>query len=215
MNTETANLGELISNSTQIYHTHLIKDHLNCVSDLSINRPKGELATVSFDCSINIYSLDKFKLSKSLKAHTKGVWCCEYSLKDDLFLSGGNDNTIILWDTKTYKPVKEVSNLHDATIYDVTFSPDGNMFAACSKGKITLWDIKKMDKPAALMETDEFIYSLNFDYSSANLIAGTINGNLLLFDTNKLNLISQQLIPYEKLQPESNQDPGNSVLISL
>jgi WD40 repeat protein len=214
MNTETVNLGELISNSTQIYHTQLIKDHLDGVSDLSINRQRGELATVSFDHSINIYNTDTFKLTNSLKTHTKGVWCCDYSHVDNLFLSGGNDNQVILWDTKSYKPVKQITDVHDTTVYDVTFSLNGQMFASCSKGKIALWDVRKFEKPAASMEAKEsrFIYALSFTNSNNGLLASTIDGNMLLFDTNKLEMVSQYFIPYEKLKSEDNLDPGNSVI---
>jgi WD40 repeat protein len=217
MNTETANLGVLMSESNQIFHTELIKDHLDGIADLSINRQRGELATVSFDSTINIYNTDKMQLFQTLKTHTKGVWCCDYSLKDGLFLSGGNDNTVILWDTKTYKPLKHIAGTHDQTIYDVIFSPNGQMFASCSKGKIALWDVKRLDKPMAFMEATEpkFIYSLNFTNSNSALIAGTIDGNLLLFDTNKLEMIAQKYIPYEKLQSEENLDPGNSVILYL
>jgi WD40 repeat protein len=184
------------------------------IADLAVNRVKGnELATASFDHNVNVYNLEKYQLVKTLKAHTKGVWCCDYSPKEDILLSGGNDNQVILWDNKTNKPVKQITGVHDEAVYDAVFSHDGQMFASCSKGKIALWDIKRLEKPIAFMEAKEskFIYSLNFTNSNNALIAGTIDGNLLLFDTNKLEVISQVYIPYEKLKIEENQDPGNAV----
>lgn len=91
---------------------------------------------------ISINNLDK---------HTKGVWTCDYSPTNSLLLTGGNDNKVILWDTKTYTPINTIS-AHCEVIYDVKFSQNGKLFASCSKGMICIWDVDNLKEPIATIK---------------------------------------------------------------
>ena len=75
--------------------------------------------------------LEKNKETASLKAHTKGVWTCDFHPTKNELVSGGNDNTVILWDVSSAKPIKTLSG-HSNAIYDVQFSEDGKLFGSCS-----------------------------------------------------------------------------------
>lgn len=117
------------------------------ISDFSQNKlKKNELASVSFDTTIRIYDLDKLSWVNTLKKHTRGVWTCDYSEVSPLFATGANDNTIIIWDTNSYKPIQEIHH-HEEVIYDVKFSANGNYLASCSQGRIAIWDLKNLSKP--------------------------------------------------------------------
>lgn len=112
------------------------------------------MATVSFDASIKIYDINSIKLLQNLKEHKKGVWKCDYSMTESLLVSGGNDNQLILWDTNTYNQMN-VIEFHQDAICDVKFSSNGNSIASCSKGKIAMWDVKRMNQPLTVYESNK------------------------------------------------------------
>jgi WD40 repeat protein len=192
-------LSHLVINSKQINCFHTFKEHEYGVSDFCQNKLKlNELATVSFDTTIKIYDLDALKLKNNLTAHSKGVWTCDYALTNSLFVSGGNDNKLILYDSNTYKPISE-TNIHDEVIYDVKFSMNGNYIASCSKGMICIWDVKKMDSPLSTIRDQhkEFIFSVNFlDYDKC-IVSGFIDGYIILVDSNDIQNYKKYSIPKE------------------
>jgi WD40 repeat protein len=92
------------------------------------------------------------KLVHNLTEHNKGVWQCDYSSKNSHFVSAGNDNQIILWDSTNYK-VLNATTFHKDAIYDVKFSSSGNLIASCSKGVVSIWDVKRMSQPITVTES--------------------------------------------------------------
>jgi WD40 repeat protein len=142
-----AEISYLIWNCKQIKPIQTFKDNLLGVADFSQNNLQpSEVTTVSFDQSIRVYDIEKMKNIKTFEEHTAGVWTIDYANKSELFLTGGNDNQIILWDSKSHKPVSRNSH-HSNTVYDVQFSTNDNLFASCSKGEICIWDLKKLESP--------------------------------------------------------------------
>ncbi len=97
-----------------------------------------------------------------LNNHKSGIWTCDYSNISPSFITGSSDKSIIMWDTNSYKPTS-VINYHEHNVYDVRFSESGNYFASCSKGKVCLWDVKKLDKPM-------FVIKGIFAYKTKSLI---------------------------------------------
>ena len=101
----------------------------------------------SISCSEN----HTFITIHNLTEHKKGVWKSDYSPISQLFVSGGNDNQIILWDSTNYK-LKNSIIFHKDAIYDLKFSTNGNMLASCSKGVVCIWDVKNMNQPLNVIE---------------------------------------------------------------
>ena len=158
---ETNKLIYLLSNSTQVESLHTFKEHTYGVSHFSQNKlNSNELASVSFDTTIKLYDLNRMTITKTLNKHNKGVWTCDYSPTSNHFITGGNDNKIIFWDTNGYIPIQEIG-FHQEVIYDVKFSSNGRNFASCSKGVICVWDIKKLNEPLLTLKGNVNII-LNF-----------------------------------------------------
>jgi WD40 repeat protein len=142
-----AELSYLISNSKQIQPIQTFKDNLLGVADFSQNiLQPSEVTTVSFDKTIRVYDIEKMKNVRTIEEHSAGVWTIDYANKSELFLTAGNDNQIILWDSKSHKPVSR-NSFHSHTVYDVKFPTNDNLFASCSKGEICIWDVKKIASP--------------------------------------------------------------------
>ena len=105
--------------------------------------------------------------------------------KDGKILAAGNDNTVVLWNTATGKRIGQPLTGHIASVENVAFSPDGNIFASSdSSGTIILWDAhtwKIMNEP--LSNND---LNFNFNLASAGL-AFSPDGSMLASATTEFN----------------------------
>ena len=150
-----------------------------------------------------------------LEKHTKGVWTCDYSPESPLLASGSNDNSILLWDTKSYKVTSQLA-IHDDAVYDVKFSLSGNFLASCGKGLICIWDMKNLSKPLATVKDQhqDFIYAVNFIENDKYVVTGFIDGYILIVETADVTKYKKHFIPKEvnyNTIEENNLDPGNTV----
>lgn len=97
------------------------------------------------DHSLKIWCSQTGQLKHVLYGHEDEVFVIEAHPKDSrLFLSGGHDGAIILWDAMTGTQIKHFFNGIDGqghgAVFDCKFSPDGHMFASTdSHGHLSLF----------------------------------------------------------------------------
>lgn len=78
---------------------------------------------------------------RTLIGHSGDVNAVAFSPDKSILASGGKDNFVILWDTKTWKELKRFSS-HEENVTAVAFSPDGKMLASGDKNKrVLVWDV--------------------------------------------------------------------------
>ncbi len=107
---------------------------------LAIHPQRRELACGFSDAHIRVLDLDSGRVKYDWAAHTNSIFALAYSPGGDLF-SGSRDAHLKIWDASAaYGPLADIV-AHMYTINDIAFSPDGQLFATCSKDKsIKLWD---------------------------------------------------------------------------
>ncbi len=91
--------------------------------------------------SVTLWSLQTFKLTRSLVGHTDRIRCLAFSPDGQRAVTGGADAIVRLWDVVTGKELKHSSE-HKAPVGGVAFSPDGQWVVSCGDG-IKRWDLRK------------------------------------------------------------------------
>lgn len=115
--------------------------------------PQGNQLSENLKSSQVVTPAD-LKLGPTLAGHTGIVWSVAFSPKGTLAASASQDKTVILWDTKTWKP-KFTLNGHTSEVYSVAFSRDGNILASgSSDATIKLWDVQNGQLIETLLRED-------------------------------------------------------------
>ncbi|RWS17105.1 bromodomain and WD repeat-containing protein 3-like protein [Dinothrombium tinctorium] len=101
--------------------------------------------TAVSDNSLKVWDSNTAKLIAILNNHEDDVFVVEAHPTDPrVFLSGGHDGRIILWDVVLRSPIKvflnQIEGQGHGAIFDCKFSPDGQFFASTdSHGHITIY----------------------------------------------------------------------------
>jgi WD40 repeat protein len=81
------------------------------------------------------------KIVKTFTEHTGSVFSVCFSPNGQLLASGGDDNTIRIWDVATGE-VRQTFN-HLGPVYSVAFSPNGKTLVSGSRDTtVKIWEIE-------------------------------------------------------------------------
>lgn len=79
--------------------------------------------------------------ASTLAGHTDAVRSVAYSTDGATVASGGNDNTIRLWDVEAGE-IKRTLTGHTGSVRNVAYSPDGSILASGSDDHtVLIWDL--------------------------------------------------------------------------
>jgi len=122
-------------------------EHQGGVSSLAFSPGGDKIASGSFrEVTIILWDVTShqpighFVFSSHLGEHAL-VESIAFSPDGRTIASGNSNNTITLWDVKTYLPIGQLTG-HSAIVNSVAFSPDGKILASGSDdNSIILWDV--------------------------------------------------------------------------
>ncbi|XP_031563060.1 WD repeat-containing protein 1-like [Actinia tenebrosa] len=126
-----------------------IEQHMKQINavDYKSSRPY-RICTASEDFAVNFYEGPPFKFKHRNSEHTNFVNCVKYSPDGSVFVSGGADGKVVLYDGKEGTVVDEFGKsepngkAHKGGVYGVSFSPDGNQFLTASADRTCkIWNV--------------------------------------------------------------------------
>ncbi len=113
-----------------------LKGHGGPVMDIDVSLETGQVATASFDNSVGIW---KDRVPQWLEGHAAAVKVVQF-LDGSHLVSGGDDNELILWNTRNNS--NRVLEGHTAKIMGLAVSPDKTTIASASwDARVGLWPV--------------------------------------------------------------------------
>jgi len=109
----------------------------------SVFSPNGKYivsGSGSDDMTLKLWDAENGKLIRSLIGHKDGVWSAVFSPNGKYIVSGSVDETLILWETESGKPLV-LCNIENE-VNSVAFSPNGKYIVSGSDDGIELWELK-------------------------------------------------------------------------
>lgn len=112
----------------------------NAISALAYSPDGKFLAVGSTDKLIRIWDLESFELIQKLKGHNTSVFYIAFSSKDDIMISGSIYENLIAWDTKSFKPLRKIS---EESGYNGSFQlfNDEKYLLNTGNDTINIWEI--------------------------------------------------------------------------
>jgi WD40 repeat protein len=154
------------------------KDGVSCVTF----SPDGTvLATASFDCTVNLWDVTKWRKTATIIHRGGAVTSVAFSPDGRLLATGGwggntNDSVheVKLWDTRTHALIATLKG-HREGVMSLTFSPDGRRLATGSMdGTAKVWDVARQKVVATLqMPGEQEVHSVAFSPDGSLLATGS------------------------------------------
>lgn len=153
--------------------------------------PDGQfLASVSDDYQVKLWDVQTGVCLKTFVGHTYSVNAIAFSPDGHFLATSSQDATIRIWPLQTGDPIMSVQGIsevaedsmqllgHQARVWSVAFSPDGQTLASCSEDQtIKLWDWQTGEclktftghqgwvKAIAFSTNGQYLASGSFDYT--------------------------------------------------
>ncbi len=123
---------------------HLSKQwqaHEQSIERLAFSPDGQMLATASADHSIGLWHSETGELIKRFRGHQGQVQALSFHPNKPMLISGSRDQQMIFWDLDNFTQQGPAIKIHDAWVFDLSFSPDGQQIASVgADGYSKLWD---------------------------------------------------------------------------
>jgi hypothetical protein len=131
---------------------------------------------------LTFFSTTDWKKGQILEGHADSIYAADTDAGDELLATGSYDQTIVLWDLKSGKPVQTLTG-HNGPIYDLQFHPEGHPILASASGDRTvkLWNTHSGKRLDTLNEPEKEQYTLAFSPNGQYLAAAGVDRRIRIW----------------------------------
>ena len=182
----------------ELTRKNLVKRWVNNNHHQKINRFNiGEILTVQTgpfdnlaltggqDGEVLLWKIKEGEVIQRYRGHTGPIVKALFSPDSTKVITAAEDATIRLWDLNSGRILQTFTG-HIGQIYDIAFAPNSRQFASIGQDQnIIIWDITsgtEVNRIIPSIAKSNGISCLSFSPNSEYLLAGGINGEILLFN---------------------------------
>ena len=174
-------------------HKRTIKDNKGPINRVVFSPDSSTLASWSFsreDKAIRLWNVATGRLTQTLIGHDNLIESVAFSPDGETLISGGRDETILIWDVSTGKHKTLIDqggdikrNRDSNSIMVLMFNSDSSKLATGDKkGNIRLWDVSTWKEEQTLDGHADAITSINFSPNDRSLASTGRDGTVRLWD---------------------------------
>ena len=136
---------------------------------------------------------------QTIISHSEGVRSVSFSPNDKVLASGGNGNTIKIWDVSSGENIFTLRG-HENSVVCVEFHPSGNLLASGGDdGVCIIWNVHTGERVHTLVGPNLWVRSISFSYDGKILASAGADSIVRLWDVQTgvcLNVLKNDR-PYE------------------
>lgn len=143
---------------------------------------EGQVLAGTEDGKLVVLSLADRKETKRIDAHPAAIFDIAVNQAGDKIATSAGDGSIKVWTWPALEPAGSMSRGSDA-VWAVQFSADGTkLISGGADRRIRLWDIAKSKLVMSIAVTPDWVTSLASVPGSTLVVAGCMNGKLVVAD---------------------------------
>jgi WD40 repeat protein len=170
-------------------------ERLRGVFALAVSPDGKLLASGSWDETIELWDLETRTLLHKLSHHQASVRSLAISPDSKTLISGSFDQTIVLWSLPDGNVTKTIVDREP--ISAIALSADGTLLASTGDdGIVKIWSVAEGLKIAELSGNKHCLSSLAISPDSQTIIAGTVNGDMVVWDLKNIEYGQPQQLSF-------------------
>ena len=154
------------------------------IFSFALSKDMKILASVGRSRNVWIYDFPSGAIKKELQGHHDYILYTCFNCNDAYLASSSFDNSIIVWDTKTWSKHRQYFKTNTVT-NAIAFSPDSKILAGgCDDMTITLWDFDTANVCGMLVGHTSAINSVQYSPNGLYLLSASDDFSVRLWNTN-------------------------------
>lgn len=176
--------------------------------------PNGNVLFVAEDNTINVYRTETQELITQFDTeHTKQIISIDISQDSSIFVSGGKDSLIVIWDLLN-GGIKKKLSYHQGIVTSVKISPDNRLITSGSTdNKVVVYDIVDEKILYTFSDHKDDITAVDFSPNGEILASSSGDHNINLYNLKNGKLITT-LSEHKDWVRDISFSPDSSKLIS-
>lgn len=131
-----------IKNGKELYHLHLDNDK-GRINKAAFSMSNKLIAIAEEDKhNITLWKTNTGEKIAELKGHSADIHSLSFLPNEDLLMSAGYDDSIIIWDTKSLQPIFSTNASQTKGLKSIVLSPDNTLLVSRhNDGSIKVWQV--------------------------------------------------------------------------
>jgi hypothetical protein len=184
--------------------------HIDTINDIASSPNGNWIATASYDKNISLFNMATMTPKEKLKLHDSPVMKLKF-IANNRLISVDKNSVVYIWNVLSAKILAKLQGVHD-DVLQITLSKDNKfLFLGTLLGHIIVYDLKTYEQISrSFVKLNAAITALEFDAETNELIVGTKNGELHVYDIYEGEEALKELLSekkYDEIQRQAEINP--------